>query len=117
MKKTYDEIDLGEGFSLSMEANNFTVNETVIGFSWEKDEHGKYKTDKEGQRIQTTCEKKVPHFYGTLYNALQGFLRLSVAQEDSLSNMRKRAISVMGLLDEMEKEIKDRFRTEIQVYK
>lgn len=92
-------MKLDERFRVEQQSStSCTLYESVDGFKLSKDR----KT-----RIPTKVEKE--SYYGTIYQALQGYLKLSVGNADSVKDVRKIAVRVMNTLDELEAEIKEKF--------
>lgn len=100
-------FELDESFSLKADKSNFTLIEKIPGTKWAD----KGKTIKE----DTITEKL--HHYGTLYQALSGYLFHTTSKARSLKDVRKLAIRVMGILEDSADEIKEQFRTEVKTVK
>ena len=96
-------MELDENFSIRQSGDNVILVELVDSMSKPKDKKEKPKPIK--------SEKL--HNYGTIYQALWGYLHYStnhVTSMEDLSGVRKKAIKVMDTLDKFEKEIKEKFR-------
>lgn len=91
-------MELDDTFSIKSDANNVTLIELVDGFKLSKDRK---------ERIPAKVEKEF--YYGTLYQALKGYLDRSIMQADSIKDARKIATRVINTLDDMEAEIKEKF--------
>jgi len=91
-------MKIDDTFSITVHGSSFTLIEEVDGFKLSKDR-------KERIPSKTTNES----FYGSLYQALQGYMKKSIGKADSVKDVRKIAARVMKTLDELEAEIKEKF--------
>ena len=99
-------MKLDDTFSIKNSSGNVVLIEVIDGFNWNKD-HTK--------KIPAKSTKE--YYYGSLAQALNGYLRLSVDNAPSIKDARKIAIKVIETLEQLEQEIKDKFKTEVKTVK
>lgn len=92
-------MKLDDTFSIENQLGNIVLIELVDGFKW--------IDKKRTKKIPTKIPQK--HYYGTLYQALQWYLKLSVDKADSLKDVRKIALKSISTIDRLEEDIKKSF--------
>lgn len=92
-------MKLDDSFSIKTESGNIVLIELVDGFKW---------TDKKRtKKVPSRTPKE--HYYGTLYQALQGYIGLSTHKADTLKDIRKIALKTISTIDQLEEDIKKTF--------
>ena len=92
-------MKLDDTFSIKNESGNIVLIELVDGFKW---------TDKKRtKKVPSKTPKE--HYYGSLYQALQAYLKLSVNKADTLKDTRKIALKAINTIDQLEEDIKKSF--------
>ena len=100
-------MKLDDTFSIKNESGNIVLTELVPGFKW---------TDKKRtKKVPSTTPKE--HYYGTLYQALQGYLKLSVNKAVDFKDIRKIALKTIDTIDQLEEDIKKSFCIYVQTKK
>ena len=100
-------MKLDETFSIKNESGNIVLTELVPGFKW---------TDKKRtKKIPSVTPRE--HYYGTLYQALRGYLRHSIGKAKTLKDIRKIALKTIDTIDQLEEDIKKTFCIYIQTKK
>ena len=92
-------MKLDDTFSIKDESGNIVLTELVDGFKW---------TDKKKtKKVASKTPKE--HYYGTLYQALQGYIRLSIHKAETFKDIRKIALKTINTIDQLEEDIKKTF--------
>lgn len=92
-------MKLNERFSIENETHGVSLVEKTIG----KDKEGLPK------------EKLNRSSYGTLYQSLIGFLHHNIDDAKDLEDLRTKIENSLEIIREAEEEIKDNFRTEVNI--
>jgi len=91
-------MKIDDTFSIAVHGSSFTLIEEVDGFKLSED-----------RKERIPAKTKTESFYGSLYQALQGYMKKSIAKAASVKDARKIASRVMTTLDDLEAEIKEKF--------
>lgn len=95
-------MKLDENFSLRQTGPNVILTQWVDGFK---------KEGKEKVPAKVPLERN----YGTIYQALQGYLNHSLAIDcDDIKKIRKIALSVFKNIESLEDKIKEKFCCEVR---
>lgn len=93
-------MKLSEDFEIKQNsASSFSLIESYVG------------TDKKGKKKKIQSRES---YYGTLYQALQGFLVQSSQRKDSLKEVRSEIYATIQALGVAQDLIKKEFRTEVK---
>ena len=97
-------MKLDDTFSIKDESGNIVLTELVDGFKW---------TDKKRtKKVPSKTPKE--HYCGSVYQALQMYLRLTVDKADTLKDTRRIALKTIGTIDQLEQDIKKTFCIYVQ---
>lgn len=100
-------IKLTDTYLIAEEANGFSLVKRSIAV----DKDGNVKRSDTGD-FKYKEDKK---YYGTVYQALTGFLMTCVDNSGSLDDVETKVKACMKIIDRAEAEIKAKFRTEVKV--
>ena len=96
-------MDLNEKYSIEKEANGFSlVEKTSI------------EIKKDGKKTGEIKEGQNKRYYGAVYQALQGFVKLTVNEATTASELQIVIDKALSDINKAEADIKDRFRIEVK---
>jgi hypothetical protein len=96
-------MKLNEKYSIEKDGAGFAlVEKTVIN------------TKVDGKFTGETRDGKNKRFYGTVYQALQGFLSITVNSSESLDGIRDNVLLTIDLIDMAKDKIKREFCIEVR---
>lgn len=99
-------LHLDDRFYIKQNGDNIILVELVDSMSIPKD----------GSKPKPIKTEKARYF-GTVYQALQGYLNYSLNSSSTLTDVRKKAVSIITVIDKFESEIKEKFRCEVKTSK
>lgn len=95
-------MDLGNGYKMIKIGGGYALHVPVIVID------KKTKKEKQGHQI---------HYYGCVYQALNGFLRHSMEDPDTVDALRDKIKATIQKIRDLEAQIKDEFSIKILVSK
>ena len=95
-------MELNEKYSIEKEAHGFSLIEKTP-----------VEVTKDGKKTGEIKEGKNKRSFGTVYQALQRFIQLSVDEATTFNELQPLLDKAMSEINKAEAEIKDRFRIEV----
>lgn len=104
-------IELGYGYSLQDETHGFSIAKMVPVKSEKGLVKAPPKLDENGEPVM----KERKGYYGTVYQALQGYIDAVSGEADSIDGIRKNVASALIEIGAAKETIRKHFRVEVRI--